>query len=111
MNAVDAIAQAIRVADGDHTMGAGLLAERIVASLSALGLAVSPADWEYALRDSYGHAWPYGERDEEEGTSLEEIALVSTEDWWESETQDATLHRRIKSVPAGPWEEVSGERS
>jgi hypothetical protein len=106
-----ALAQMERIGDDGWclcvTDGAqGEVVSALRALIAECGLAIARAGWEYAYRDDDGHAWPYGERDEEEGTTLEEIQLVSTEDWWESETDGCSLHRRIKAVPAGAWEQV-----
>lgn len=40
---IDSVAQVIRTIDGDHTMGAGELAEHIVAELEKRALALEPA--------------------------------------------------------------------
>jgi hypothetical protein len=64
------------------------------------------SEWEYAFRDDGGHVWPFGMRDEEEGTTLAEIEEIRREDWWNSETEGSTLHRRRPATPPGPWEPV-----
>lgn len=54
---VDALAQEIRRVDGNHTMGAGQLAEAIAAYLSAAKsepVAVKALEW----RDHRGHTFP-----------------------------------------------------
>lgn len=50
---VDAIAQAIRVADGSHTMGAGELAEHIADLFTDSGLKLSGAPL-YCLTEALG---------------------------------------------------------
>ena len=48
MNAVDVIAQAIRVAGGDHTTGAGALAEHIAEALRGAGYDLTD-EWVYSI--------------------------------------------------------------
>jgi hypothetical protein len=99
MNAVDLIAQAIRVADGDHTMGAAALSEAIVAALNDAGYDLD-ADWEYGLSWLDGDERVYSLTEDEWHAGN---ALIRANTSYPYPEENYVARRR----KAGPWQQAA----